>query len=66
MCNPAVSREANVLSWTADVHFHLGLTDRITRKVSVGYLLDRVLKVSVGYFFGDSTGLLVTVVGSSW
>ena len=35
ICNLLVSREVNVLSWAADVHFHLGLTDRISRKVSI-------------------------------
>ena len=54
MCNPPVSREANALSRAAAVCFHLGLTGRIVGKVSVGYLLGRALKVSVGYFFEDS------------
>ena len=34
------------------VCFRLGLMERIAGKVSVGYLLGRALKVSVGYFFG--------------
>ena len=48
MCNPPVSREANVLIQAADVCFRLGLMEIITGKVSVGYLLGRVLKGSIG------------------
>ena len=53
ICNCHVSPEANALSRMGAVRFHLGLMDIIAGKVSVGYLLGRSLKVSVGYFFGD-------------
>ena len=52
MCIPRVGHGANVLSWATAVCFRLGLTERFVGMVSVGYLLGRALKVSVGYFFG--------------
>ena len=45
VCNPPVSHKANVLSRADAVHFHLGLTDRIAGKVSIGYLLGRDILV---------------------
>ena len=54
MCNPPMSCDANVLSqFLAAVRFRLDLTDRIAKKLSVGYILGRALKVSGGYFFKD-------------
>ena len=52
VCNPPVSRKADVLSWAAAACFCLGLTDRIDGEVSIGYLFGRAPKVSIGYLLG--------------
>ena len=61
-----VSREADVLSQAADVHFLLGLTDRTTRKVFIEYLLGRALLAGALLARVLLAGALMALAFSCW